>query len=434
MFIYCCKDIPNPSASSKNRQRRKSEGLNKRKIINDPVYGFITIPCELAYDIIEHAWFQRLRRIQQLGLSNLVYPGAIHTRFNHALGAMHLMGKAIYVLRSKGKEITEREAEAATVAILLHDIGHGPFSHALERTIISNVNHEQLSMLFMEQLNIQFGNRLQMAIEIFNGTYYKKFLHQLVSSQLDVDRLDYLTRDSYFTGVHEGVIGYDRLIEMMDVENDELVIEQKGIYSVEKFIIARRVMYWQVYLHKTVISAEQMLIKTLKRAKYLAKSGTNLFATPALRHFLYNDPELRDFYSDTQQLNIYSELDDMDIYASLKEWQHADDKVLSFLSTALVNRRLFRIELENGPISAAKISQITEKVQQKYQVKDAFDLQYFVFNDVTTNSAYNLEANNINIKFRSGQIIDVARASDHLNLAALADTVVKHYICYPKDI
>ena len=374
--------------------------MNKRKIINDPVYGFITIPYEIIYDIVEHPWFQRLRRIQQLGLSHLVYPGAIHTRFHHALGAMHLMGKAINVLRTKGKEITEKEAEAATIAILLHDIGHGPFSHALEKTILTNVHHEE---------------------------------HQLVSSQLDVDRLDYLTRDSYFTGVHEGVIGYDRLIEMMDVENDELVIEQKGIYSVEKFIIARRVMYWQVYLHKTVICAEQMLIKTLKRAKYLAKSGTHLFATPALHFFLYHDVELKDFNTNVELLDMYAHLDDTDIYASLKEWERCDDKVLSFLSRGIINRKLFRIELESEPISAQKINKITSSVKSAYNIQDEFDLQYYVFNDVTTNSAYNLEANNINIKLRSGNVVDVTSASDHLNLAALAGTVVKHYICYPKE-
>ncbi len=407
--------------------------MNKRKIINDPVYGFITIPYEIIFDIVEHPWFQRLRRIQQLGLSHLVYPGAMHTRFHHALGAMHLMGKAIHVLRSKGKEITEKEAEAVTIAILLHDIGHGPFSHALEKTILTNVHHEEMSILFMKQLNIELNNRLSLAIDIFTNTYHKRFLHQLVSSQLDVDRLDYLTRDSYFTGVHEGVIGYDRLIEMMDVEDDELVIEHKGIYSVEKFIIARRVMYWQVYLHKTVICAEQMLIKTLKRAKYLAKSGTSLFATPALHFFLYHDVELKDFNSDREMLDRYARLDDMDIYASLKEWQFCDDKVLSFLSYGIINRKLFRIELENEPISAQKINKITTSVKAAYNIEDEFDLQYYVFNDVTTNSAYNLEANNINIKLRSGKVTDVTHASDHLNLAALADTVVKHYICYPKE-
>lgn len=407
--------------------------MNKRKIINDPVHGFITIPYEIVFDLIEHPWFQRLRRIHQLGLSHLVYPGALHTRFNHALGAMHLMGKAIHVLRSKGQEITEQEAEAATIAILLHDIGHGPFSHALEKTILTNVHHEEVSIRFMERLNAQFNGRLSLAIEIFTGNYHKQFLHQLVSSQLDVDRLDYLTRDSYFTGVHEGVIGYDRLIEMMDVANDQLVIEHKGIYSVEKFIISRRVMYWQVYLHKTVISAEQMLIKTLKRARYLAKSGQQLFATPALQFFLYRDVASREFEEQPDILEIYARLDDIDVYTALKEWQHSDDKVLSYLSRSIINRDLFRIELDSEPISAQRITEVTDRVRNAFHINDAFDLQYFVFNDVTTNSAYNLDANTINIKFRNGRLLDVASASDNLNLAALAGTVVKHYICYPKE-
>ncbi len=343
------------------------------------------------------------------------------------------MGKAIAILRSKGHEITEKEAEAVTIAILLHDIGHGPFSHALEHTIISGVNHEELSVLFMKNLNEQFNGRLELAIKIFTGQYPKKFLHQLVSSQLDVDRLDYLTRDSYFTGVHEGVIGYDRLIEMMDVEKDELVIEQKGIYSVEKFIIARRVMYWQVYLHKTVICAEQMLMKILNRAKYLAKSGQHIFATPALKLFLYQDFDLNRFLSDKNLLQQFSLLDDSDLFSSLKEWQHSDDKVLAYLSNCIINRKLFRIELGNPPIPPQRIQQISNEVQKKFGIQDAFDLQYFVFHDVTTNSAYNIEAETINIKLRTGGVMDVTDASDHLNLAALAGTVVKHYICYPKE-
>lgn len=407
--------------------------MNKRKIINDPVHGFITIQNDIVFDLIQHPWFQRLRRIHQLGLSHLVYPGALHTRFNHAIGAMHLMGKAIHVLRSKGQDISEAEAEAATIAILLHDIGHGPFSHALEKTILSNVHHEDVSIRFMHRLNEEMQGRLTLAIAIFTGTYHKRFLHQLVSSQLDVDRLDYLTRDSYFTGVHEGVIGYDRLIEMMDVADDQLVIEHKGIYSVEKFIIARRVMYWQVYLHKTVICAEQMLIKTLNRAKYLAKNGMQLFTTPALHYFLYRDATLREFDEQPALLEWYARLDDMDIYAALKEWQFSDDKVLSFLSRSIINRELFRIELESETISAQRITDITQRVQKRFGIEDAFDLQYFVFNDVTTNSAYNLEADNIHIKFRTGKILDVAHASDNLNLATLAGTVVKHYICYPKE-
>jgi HD superfamily phosphohydrolase len=407
--------------------------LNKRKLINDPVHGFITVPFEIIFDILEHPWVQRLRRIRQLGLSDLVYPGATHTRFSHALGAMHLMGKAISILRAKGHEITEQEAEAATIAILLHDVGHGPFSHALEHTIISGVSHEQLSLLIMQKLNQLYFGRLDLAIRIYTNQYHKRFLHQLVSSQLDVDRLDYLTRDSYFTGVHEGVIGYDRLIEMMDVERDELVIEQKGIYSVEKFIIARRVMYWQVYLHKTVICAEQMLMKILKRAKYLAKNNHELFATPSLQFFLYRDFDAQSFYSDEQMIMQFSMLDDNDFFSSMKEWQRSDDKVLSYLCSCMINRKLFRIELGNEPVPAKRIQQIRSDVKQRFGISDEFELQYYVFHDVTSNSAYNIEAENINIKLRSGNVLDVAHASDHLNLAALAGTVVKHYICYPKE-
>ncbi|MBK8682779.1 MAG: HD domain-containing protein [Bacteroidetes bacterium] len=408
--------------------------LNKRKILNDPIYGFITIPHEIIYDIIEHPWFQRLRRIQQLGLSNLVYPGANHTRFQHAIGAMHLLGKAVHVLRSKGNEITDAEAEAAAIAVLLHDIGHGPFSHALENTLVDSINHEQLSLIFIDKLNKQFNGRLSLAQKIFTGNYHKKFLHQLVSSQLDVDRLDYLIRDSYFTGVHEGVIGYDRLIEMMDVADDSLVIEQKGIYSVEKFIVSRRIMYWQVYLHKTVICAEQMLIKALKRAKYLSKNNDRFSATPALDMFLYEDFTEQNFIEDENIINNFALLDDSDIYVALKTWQFSEDKVLAYLCSALINRRLFRIELENDIISQKRISDITKQVQEKYQLTDAFDLQYFVFHDSTSNSAYQLKDQNIHIKFRNGNIIDVVDASDHVNLASLSDPVVKYYLCYPKDL
>ncbi|MBP7398254.1 MAG: HD domain-containing protein [Chitinophagales bacterium] len=408
--------------------------MNKRKILNDPIYGFITIPHEIIYDIIEHPWFQRLRRIQQLGLSNLVYPGANHTRFQHAIGAMHLLGKAVHVLRSKGNEITDAEAEAAAIAVLLHDIGHGPFSHALENTLVDSINHEQLSLIFIDKLNKQFNGRLSLAQKIFTGNYHKKFLHQLVSSQLDVDRLDYLIRDSYFTGVHEGVIGYDRLIEMMDVADDSLVIEQKGIYSVEKFIVSRRIMYWQVYLHKTVICAEQMLIKALKRAKYLSKNNDRFSATPALDMFLYEDFTEQNFIEDENIINNFALLDDSDIYVALKTWQFSEDKVLAYLCSALINRRLFRIELENDIISQKRISDITKQVQEKYQITDAFDLQYFVFHDSTSNSAYQLKDQNIHIKFRNGNIIDVVDASDHVNLASLSDPVVKYYLCYPKDL
>lgn len=408
--------------------------MNKRKIINDPVYGFITIPFELIFDIMEHPWFQRLRRIQQLGLSNLVYPGAIHSRLNHALGAVHLMGKTLQVLRAKGHSITTEEAEAVSVAILLHDIGHGPFSHALEKTLIRGIGHEELSAHFMQRLNTEFGGRLELAMHIFNGTYEKKFLHQLVSSQLDIDRLDYLVRDSYFTGVHEGVIGYDRLIEMMDVDGDQIVIEHKGIYSVEKFIIARRVMYWQVYLHKTVLCAEQMLIKTLQRARQLAQAGYAVPATEALARFLKSDPLPEDFHADPELLSCFADLDDSDVYTALKSWRRGGDEILAFLSSSLLNRKLFRIELEPSAFSPAYLESIEKRILSKYPIRSRDDMRYYLFGDITSNSAYDLGSDNIHIKFRSGRIVDVAEASDNLNLTALAETVVKHYICYPKDI
>ncbi len=400
--------------------------------MNDPVYGFITVPFEIIFDLIEHPLVQRLRRIQQLGLSNLVYPGANHTRFHHALGAVHLMGKAISVLRSRGHDITEEEAEAATIAILLHDSGHGPFSHALETTLVSQVTHEDISLRIMEELNGIFSGRLDLAIRIFQGQYHKQFLHHLVSSQLDVDRLDYLIRDSYFTGVHEGVIGYDRLIEMMDVVNDELVIEEKGIYSVEKFIVSRRVMYWQVYLHKTVVCAEQMLIKVLRRANYLVKNGVEIEATPALHYFLKHEVEKKDFTPGSEAFRHFAMLDDTDIYVALKYWMNAEDKVLSFLSRSIINRKLFRIEMDKHPVSASRLKEITDKVRKRFQIEDDFDMQYYVFHDSTSNSAYTLENKNIKIKRKQGQVEDVTKVSDHLHLAALADTVVKHYLCYPK--
>ena len=402
--------------------------------MNDPVYGFITIPYEIIYDLIEHPLVQRLRRIQQLGLSNLVYPGANHSRFHHALGAVHLMSKAIQVLRSKGHDITDKEAESVTIAILLHDVGHGPFSHALESTIVTHIDHEQISLIIMEALNKEFEGKLDTAIEIFKDNYKKRFLHDLVSSQLDVDRLDYLIRDSYFTGVHEGVVGYDRLIEMMDVVDDELVIEQKGIYSVEKFIVARRVMYWQVYLHKTVVCAEQMLIKILRRAKYLAKAGVELEGTPSLKYFLENDTDPKSFIPGSPSYEHFALLDDTDIYVALKLWINSNDQVLSNLSRALINRKLFKIEMSNKPVPATRIQEVTNHVRRRYNIEDDFDLQYFVFHDTTSNSAYTLENKKIKIKTKEGEVIDVIAASDNLNLMALADTVVKHYLCYPKSL
>ena len=340
--------------------------LNKRKIINDPIYGFITLPNDLVFDLINHPIFQRLRRIKQLGLTNLVYPGALHTRFHHAIGAMHLMTEALLVLKSKGVNITDEESEAAIIAILLHDIGHGPFSHALEHTIVKGISHEDISMMLMNELNITFKGKLTLAIKIFKGDYSKKYLHQLVSSQLDMDRLDYLKRDSFFTGVSEGVVSSDRIIKMLNVAKGELVIEAKGIYSVEKFLIARRLMYWQVYLHKTVLSAENLLVKILKRAKELSLSGTELFATPALSLFLKNNFNKKDFTSKKELLNQFVLLDDYDIMASVKVWTLSDDKILSLLCSSLIDRNLYKIELQNKKFNSSYIKTLQEKIMKKY--------------------------------------------------------------------
>lgn len=406
---------------------------NKRKIINDPIYGFITLPSELVFDLINHPIFQRLRRIKQLGLTNLVYPGALHTRFHHAIGAMHLMTEALAVLKTKGVKITEKESEAAIIAILLHDIGHGPFSHALEHTIVKGIHHEDISAMLMDELNKTFKGKLSLAIEVFKGEYPKKYLHQLVSSQLDMDRLDYLKRDSFFTGVSEGVVSSDRIIKMLNVANGELVIEAKGIYSVEKFLIARRLMYWQVYLHKTVLSAENLLVKILKRAKELALGGKDLFATPALSLFLKNNYNKKDFTSNKELLNQFILLDDYDIMASVKVWVNNEDKILSLLCKNLIDRNLFKIELQNTNFSAAYVKTIKDKATKKYKISGK-DLDYFVFNNSVKNSAYNASEIKINILYNNGTLVDVAKASDQLNIKMLSKKVTKYFMCYPKDL
>jgi len=406
---------------------------NKRKIINDPIYGFVTIPSELIYDLINHRYFQRLRRIKQLGLTNLVYPGALHTRFHHAIGAMHLMHEALLTLKQKGVSITEEEEQATLCAILLHDIGHGPFSHALEHSIVRGVNHEDISSLLMEALNKEFKGKLTLAIKIFKDNYKKKFLHQLVSSQLDMDRMDYLKRDSFFTGVSEGVISSDRIIKMLDVVNNNLVVEVKGIYSVEKFLIARRLMYWQVYLHKTVLSAETLLVNILKRAKEISAEGKDLFATPVFKKFLENDFNKRDFEKDPQLLDDFASLDDTDISASVKGWTQSEDKILSTLCHNLIERKLFRTELQSSPILTAHKSKMIEKAMKKYKVSRKESL-YFVYADSVNNSAYLAGEFNINILMSNGKLMDVAEASDQLNLQKLSQTVTKYYLCYPKEL
>jgi HD superfamily phosphohydrolase len=405
----------------------------KSKIINDPIYGFVTMPADIISDLINHPYFQRLRRIKQLGMTNLVYPGALHTRFHHAIGAMHLMTEAIDVLRSKDIEITNAEAEATSIAILLHDIGHGPFSHALEHSIAKNISHEDFSALLMERLNSEFNGKLSLAIKIFNDQYRKKFLHQLVSSQLDMDRLDYLKRDSFFTGVSEGVISSERIIKMLHVKNDKLVVEEKGIYSIEKFIIARRLMYWQVYLHKTVVSGENMLVNILKRAKELSSQGVELFATPALSVFLKNDYNKKDFITYPGLLETFALLDDYDIFASVKVWMHGPDKILSTLCENLVERKLFKIELRKEKIKPAYKKQLTEQAAKKYRVSKK-DASYYVASGVIENSAYKSNIVKINILMNDGKVLDIAEASDQLNINVLSKTVKKYFICYPKNL
>jgi len=406
---------------------------NKRKIINDPIYGFVTIPDELIYDLINHKHFQRLRYIKQLGLTGLVYPGALHTRFHHAIGAMHLMHEAIYTLQQKGIDISEEEKQAALIAILLHDIGHGPFSHALEHSIVKGINHEDISSLLMERLNRQFKGKLSLAIKIFNNQYRKKFLHQLVSSQLDMDRLDYLKRDSFFTGVSEGIISSDRIIKMLNISSGQLVVEAKGIYSIEKFLIARRLMYWQVYLHKTVLSAETLLVNILKRAKELSAHGNDLFATPLFKNFLVNDYTKIDFEKNPEILENFAALDDTDITASVKTWVHHPDSVLSRLCASLFERKLFRVELQSTPFSTAYKNILLHKVMTQYKLNRK-EAAYFMVSDSVNNSAYLAGKFNINILLSNGKLMDVAEASDQLNLKNLSQTVTKYFLCYPKEM
>ncbi len=406
--------------------------LSKRKIFNDPVYGFITIPYKIIFDLIEHPYFQRLRRIRQLGLTHLVYPGALHTRFHHALGALHLMCSAIETIRSKGHEITEEEAKAVCIAILLHDIGHAPFSHALEDSIVTGVKHEQISELFMNALNNEMNGELTLAIAVFKGTYHKKFLHQLVSSQLDMDRLDYLNRDSFFTGV-EGNIESERIIKMLDVHDDQLVIEEKGIYSIEKFIIARRLMYWQVYLHKTVIAAEQLLVMILKRAKEISSEGKELFAPPSFKRFLNHTYKLDDFSSKPGLLNEYAMLDDYDIHASIKTWMQSDDRVLSLLCNGIVNRKLYKIRIQKDVFPDDIVKKYREKAMQQMKISE-HDASFLAFTGTISNSAYDPNEEQIKIIFRDGRLQNLTEASDQFELAVLSRPVEKHYICVAREL
>ena len=404
--------------------------MNKKKIFNDPVYGFVNIPYEILFDLIEHPYFQRLRRIKQLGLTDYVYPGAGHTRFHHALGALHLMTQAIESLRSKGVRITEEEAKGVSIGILLHDIGHGPFSHALEHTLVE-VHHEELSLLFMETLNKEFNGALQVAIDIFTNKYPKKFLHQLISGQLDMDRLDYLGRDSFFTGVYEGVVGHDRIIKMLAVRADELVVEEKGIYSIEKFLVARRLMYWQVYLHKTVVAAEQMLIKVLQRAKFLAQEGVTFDVPDSLKYCLQSALS-KDAYhqTPTELLNNFATLDDYDIFAALKAFSKSDDLFLVLLSKALLDRKLFRVQLQSKPFEEAYVQKIRQSIQHKFSISQS-SVDNLLLRGKETNSAYNTSKEEIKILYKNGKILPMSEISD---FGIKTEIITKYYLCYPKNI
>ena len=405
--------------------------MQDRKIINDPVFGFINIPKGLLYDVVTHPIIQRLTRIKQLGLSSFVYPGAQHTRFQHSLGAFYLMSEAINTLRQKGNFIFDSEAEAVQAAILMHDIGHGPFSHVLEHTLVKGINHEEISLMLMERMNQEMKGQLTLAIQIFKDEYPKKFLHQLISSQLDMDRLDYLRRDSFYTGVTEGNIGSARIIKMLNVKDDHLVVDSKGIYSIENYLMARRLMYWQVYLHKTSVAAEKMLVSALSRAKELASKGVDLFASPALRFFLYNDINANFFKEETNCLENYINLDDNDIWTSLKIWCEHEDAILSTLSKGIINRNLFKVEVSEKPISKERKSEILQKISNQLSItlKEA---EYFLYTNAIGKDMYSKEDDSIDIMFKDGSIHDIAYASDMLNISTLSKKVKKYYTCMPR--
>jgi uncharacterized protein len=407
--------------------------LNKKKIFNDPVHGFITIPSELLFDIIEHPYFQRLRRIKQGGMTEYVYPGALHTRFQHALGAMYLMGETLNTLRSKGYQIDDHECEAAQIAILLHDIGHGPFSHTLECCILQHVPHERLSLLLMQELSRQFDGRLDLALRMFTNTYPRTFFHQLVSSQLDLDRMDYLQRDSFFTGVLEGTIGADRIIKMLEIVDDRLVVQEKGIYSIENFLNARRLMYWQVYLHKTTISSETMLIQVIRRTRELLDEGQSVFMTPGLAVFLRQQVTWEDFQRDPSYLQAFATLDDYDLWGCLKMWVHHADPVLSMLSRMLLDRKLFKIILSNEPIEPETVANMKKQLLNQTGF-DQSQLSYFLVEGSSSNAAYVAGGEKINILTKKGQIIDIAEASDLPNIKALSKVVKKYYVSWAKNI
>jgi HD superfamily phosphohydrolase len=406
--------------------------LNKRKIINDPVYGFITIPSDLLFDLVDHPYFQRLRRIKQLGLADYVYPGALHTRFHHAIGAMHLMCQALQVLKDKGQIITEAESDGALAAILLHDLGHGPFSHVLERVLMPGVAHESMTLALMQDLNKQMDGRLEIAIQIFEGTYKRNFFHQMVSSQLDMDRMDYLNRDSFYTGVVEGAIGADRLIKMLDVKDDHLVVEEKGLLSIENFLNARRLMYWQVYLHKTLMSTQAMLTQILNRARELTHAGMVLFATPDLQLFLNKKFVLQDFYDRPELLVAFNNLDDHDIWASVKVWAQHEDAILSNLCERMINRNLFKIMFLTSPPTNDLIQSLKVEMQQS-GVTEA-EIPYYIVTGETHNYAYEKESDPILVKMKNGDLLNITDASDIPTIEALTKIVRKFYVCWGKNV
>lgn len=406
--------------------------LNKRKIINDPVYGFISIASDLLYDLVDHPYFQRLRRIRQLGLADIVYPGALHTRFHHALGAMHLMSQALRTLQEKGHMIWEPESEGAQAAILLHDLGHGPFSHVLESVVLPGVPHEAITLVMMKDLNRQLNGRLDIAIQMFEGTYPRKFYHQMISSQLDMDRMDYLNRDSFYTGVIEGSIGADRLIKMLDISHDQLVVEEKGLLSIENFLHARRLMYWQVYLHKTLLSAQAMLTQIMHRARELAAAGEQLFATPDFALFLNNRFTLADFDNKPDLLAAFNGLDDNDVWASVKGWKTHRDPVLSTLCQMLLDRNLFKISFFSEPPGEEALAPLRERLAAR-GISET-DMKYFLITGETTNWAYAKEQDPIRVKMKRGNLLDIADASDIPTIEALTKIVRKYYVCWGKNV
>ena len=407
--------------------------MPKKKIINDPLYGFVSIPNPLIFEVIEHPYFQRLRHISQLGLAQFVYPGARHTRFQHALGAYHLMSRALDRLKEKGVSISNEEAEAAQLAVILHDIGHGPFSHSLEETLLPGIKHESLTYLFLQKLSEEFGQKLDLAMRIFRNAYPRKFFHQLISGQLDIDRLDYLKRDSFFTGVQEGTIGVDRIIDMLNVHQDALVVEEKGIYSIENFLTARRLMYWQVYLHKTSVSAERLLVNIIKRAKNLSASGEPVVSSEALKIFLKNNFTLDDFNSNKKLLQNYGALDDGDVWGAIKIWRYHSDKILSELCSMLIERKLFQIQLSSDPISKNKVEKVRERIADKYKILKK-DTTYLFAHGSVSNEAYVAGGSSIKVLLKSGKAIDLAKVSDFPQVKAMTKTVKKNFLCWPKNV